>query len=63
MLLMADAEGAPTYLLMRGGHYLKDSRLLPLGWRPDHAEAKAQLAELGQGTSEGGGLFRGLFRS
>jgi hypothetical protein len=38
--VMGDAEGAPTYLLMRGGHYLKDNRLLPLGWRPDHDEAK-----------------------
>lgn len=38
--LMADAAGKPTHLLLRGGSYLKDSRLLPLGWKPDHRDAE-----------------------
>jgi hypothetical protein len=37
--VMADAEGQPTYLLIRGGRFLKDSRLLPRGWRADHPDA------------------------
>ena len=45
---MADAEGEPTYLLIRGGSFLKDNRLLPLGWRNDHPDAKA-IAPRGTG--------------
>lgn len=41
--VMADAEGAATYLLIRGGSYLKDNRILPLGWKADHKDAKAIL--------------------
>lgn len=37
---MAGADGAPTHLLLRGTRYLKDDRLLPRGWRADHAEAR-----------------------
>ena len=36
---MGDAEGRPTHLLTRGTSYLKDDRLLPRGWSPDHKEA------------------------
>jgi hypothetical protein len=37
--VMADADGAPTFTLMRGASWLVDSRLLPHGWDPGHAEA------------------------
>ena len=30
--LMADAEGRPTHTLMRGASWMRDDRLLPLGW-------------------------------
>ncbi len=36
---MADASGAPTHTLLAATSYLKDTRLLPLGWSADHAEA------------------------
>ena len=36
---MGDIHGEPTHLLLRGASYLKDNRLLPLGWSADHAEA------------------------
>ncbi len=32
--IMADPEGAPTYRLLRASGYVKDDRLLPLGWDP-----------------------------
>lgn len=34
--LMADVNGDLTYLLLRGEAYLKDNRLLPQGWNPNH---------------------------
>ncbi|MFO0592835.1 MAG: hypothetical protein U0441_35150 [Polyangiaceae bacterium] len=37
--VMADAGGAPTYSLIRGAKYLKDSRLLPQGFAPSAADA------------------------
>jgi hypothetical protein len=37
--VLADAEGRPTWRLLRGASYLKDDRLLPRGWRPDHPDA------------------------
>lgn len=37
--VMADLDGAPTHLLLRGARYLKDTRLLPEGWDPEHPEA------------------------
>jgi hypothetical protein len=39
--IMADASGSPTFTLLRGATYLKDNRLLPLGWKPDHADGPA----------------------
>ncbi len=36
--IMSDADGAPTFTLLRAAHYAKDNRLLPLGWRHDHAD-------------------------
>ncbi len=40
---MADADGRPTTLLLRGARYAKDNRLLPSGWRADHPDAPATL--------------------
>lgn len=37
--VLADAQGRPTWRLLRGASYLKDDRLLPRGWRADHADA------------------------
>jgi hypothetical protein len=37
----ADAEGAPTFSLLRGASWYVDDRLLPAGWSPHHAEAAA----------------------
>lgn len=37
--VLADADGKPTWRLLRGASYLKDDRLLPRGWRPDHPDA------------------------
>ncbi len=37
--VMSDEAGRPTFRLLRAHHYLKDDRLLPRGWRSDHAEA------------------------
>lgn len=41
--VMADAEGAPTYLLIRGAEWLVDDRVLPRGWDPEHPEAARTL--------------------
>lgn len=37
--IMADADGAPTHVLLHGASWLKDTRLLPRGWSADHVEA------------------------
>lgn len=37
--VLADPQGRPTWRLLRGASYLKDDRLLPRGWRPDHPDA------------------------
>jgi hypothetical protein len=39
--LMGDIEGQPTFYLLQGAGFLKDNRLLPRGWDPDHADASA----------------------
>jgi len=39
--IMADANDRPTFTLLRGASYVKDNRLLPLGWKPDHADGPA----------------------
>jgi hypothetical protein len=39
--IMADANGSPTFTLLRGASYVKDNRLLPLGWKPDHTDGPA----------------------
>lgn len=44
--IMADAEGRPTFTLLRGARFLKDNRLLPQGWAADHPDA-AILAPVG----------------
>lgn len=36
--IMGDADGNPVFTLLRGATYLKDNRLLPLGWSADHAD-------------------------
>ena len=37
--IMADLDGQPTHLLLRGAGFLKDTRLLPLGWSSEGPEA------------------------
>jgi hypothetical protein len=37
--IMADAEGAPTHILLHGASWMKDTRILPQGWTADHPEA------------------------
>lgn len=39
--IMADADGAATFTLLRAAHYAKDNRLLPLGWKHEHADGPA----------------------
>ncbi len=41
--VLGDADGDATYRLLRGEAFLKDNRLLPLGWRTDgpHADETA----------------------
>ncbi|TWU31349.1 multiheme c-type cytochrome [Novipirellula artificiosorum] len=39
--IMGDADGKPTFTLLRGATYVKDNRLLPRGWDPDHADGPA----------------------
>lgn len=39
--VLADANGRPTWRLLRGAGFVKDDRLLPRGWRPDHPDAAA----------------------
>ncbi len=36
---MADVDGQPTHLLLKAARYTLDNRLLPRGWRDDHADA------------------------
>lgn len=41
--IMADIEGKPTFYLLHGASFLKDNRLLPLGWKMDHPDAVSTL--------------------
>ena len=41
--VMADKNDEVTFTLLRGARYLKDNRLLPRGWQPDHADAAATV--------------------
>lgn len=43
---MADAEGKPTFRVMRAASMHLDNRLLPRGWSPNHSEAK-RIAPVG----------------
>jgi len=36
--VMSDADGNPTFTLLRGASYVKDNRLLPRGWDSGHAD-------------------------
>lgn len=38
--VLADADGEPTYLLMRGAGFYKDNRMLPQGWSSQHPNAE-----------------------
>lgn len=38
--VMGDAAGAPTSVLLSATAYVKDDRLLPHGWEPDHANTE-----------------------
>ena len=42
--VMADGAGRPTHVLLRAERYLKDNRILPLGWRSDHPDARLTSA-------------------
>ena len=44
--VMGRGDGAATFTLLRGARYLEDNRILPRGWRPDHADA-ASTAPVG----------------
>jgi len=44
--VMADAEGTPTYTLLRAASYHKDDRLLPRGWSDSHPDV-ASIAPVG----------------
>lgn len=38
--VMADVNGRPTFTLLRAATHLKDNRLLPKGWNPNHPDAE-----------------------
>ncbi len=39
--VMCDPDGQPTWTLLRGARFCRDTRILPAGWRADHADADA----------------------
>lgn len=49
--VLGDADGAPTFSLLSAGRYLKDDRILPLGWAADgpHADVTAPVGVDGDG--------------
>jgi hypothetical protein len=38
--IMGDVDGSPTFTLLRAAEHLKDNRLLPKGWNPNHPDAE-----------------------
>jgi hypothetical protein len=38
--VMGDVNGKPTFTLLRAAEHLKDNRLLPKGWNPNHPDAE-----------------------
>lgn len=38
--VMGDVHGKPTFTLLRAAEHLKDNRLLPKGWNPNHPDAE-----------------------
>lgn len=54
--IMADAAGQPTFTLLRGAAYVKDNRILPLGWSDsdDYAETLAPAGVEEDGDFIGG---------
>ena len=37
---MGNVDGSPTFTLLRAAEHLKDNRLLPKGWNPNHPDAE-----------------------
>jgi hypothetical protein len=42
--IMSDNQGRPTVILMRAARYLKDNRLLPEGYSPNHPDVPSTLS-------------------
>jgi len=38
--IMGNVDGSPTFTLLRAAEHLKDNRLLPKGWNPNHPDAE-----------------------
>ena len=38
--VMGDVNGRPTFTLLRAAEHMKDNRLLPKGWNPNHPDAE-----------------------
>jgi len=49
--VMADTEGRPTHILLRGASWYVDDRLLPKGWSADHPDAH-RTAPVGVGGDD-----------
>ncbi|MEZ6015462.1 MAG: hypothetical protein R3F49_10135 [Planctomycetota bacterium] len=39
--VIGDMDGAPSHTLLQGATWYVDDRVLPFGWKPDHADARA----------------------
>ncbi len=61
--IMADADGAPTFTLLRAADYAKDNRLLPLGWKHEHADGPStQPSGIGGDVDFVGGSDRVVYQ-